>query len=131
MDKKGIAAYLGITLVLSWAIQLLALYVHAASAAYWIGTNARRMAFDAGIASSRKAGCPVISIGNLTVGGTGKTPTVIFLANLLKEQGRQPAGHGSDRSQEQARGLAPTARARPQSGGQQCRASARGARLTR
>jgi tetraacyldisaccharide 4'-kinase len=35
--------------------------------------------------------CPVISVGNITVGGTGKTPTVIFIANLLKERGYRPA----------------------------------------
>lgn len=32
---------------------------------------------------------PVISIGNLTVGGTGKTPVLIYLANLLKIGGRR------------------------------------------
>ncbi|MFA5779814.1 MAG: tetraacyldisaccharide 4'-kinase [Elusimicrobiota bacterium] len=33
----------------------------------------------------RKLACSVISVGNITVGGTGKTPTVIFIAELLKE----------------------------------------------
>ncbi len=33
---------------------------------------------------------PVITIGNITVGGTGKTPLVIFLANYLKTQGWHP-----------------------------------------
>jgi tetraacyldisaccharide 4'-kinase len=33
---------------------------------------------------------PVISVGNLTVGGTGKTPFVAFLANILKKAGHQP-----------------------------------------
>ena len=33
---------------------------------------------------------PVVSIGNLTVGGTGKTPLVIFLAQTLKKAGYQP-----------------------------------------
>lgn len=32
----------------------------------------------------RKLACPVISVGNITVGGTGKTPAVIYLADLLK-----------------------------------------------
>ncbi|MDD5687071.1 MAG: tetraacyldisaccharide 4'-kinase [Elusimicrobia bacterium] len=35
-------------------------------------------------AKQKKLPCNVISVGNITVGGTGKTPTVIFLANLLK-----------------------------------------------
>lgn len=34
---------------------------------------------------------PVISIGNLTAGGTGKTPTVVWLASLLKQAGYTPA----------------------------------------
>ncbi len=34
---------------------------------------------------------PVISIGNLTMGGTGKTPIVSYLANFLKNQGYKPA----------------------------------------
>lgn len=42
---------------------------------------------------------PIIVIGNITVGGTGKTPLVIWLANFLKERGYRPGivsrGHGS------------------------------------
>ncbi len=34
---------------------------------------------------------PVLSVGNLTVGGTGKTPIIIYLVNLLKDQNRRVA----------------------------------------
>jgi tetraacyldisaccharide 4'-kinase len=40
--------------------------------------------------SIRRAARPVISVGNLTVGGTGKTPMVATLARLLKELGHEP-----------------------------------------
>lgn len=39
----------------------------------------------------RKLPCYVISVGNITVGGTGKTPAVVMIANLLKERGRKVA----------------------------------------
>lgn len=35
--------------------------------------------------------CPVISVGNITVGGTGKTPCVIYLAKMLQRRGFHPA----------------------------------------
>jgi len=39
---------------------------------------------------TRRADVPVVSVGNLTVGGTGKTPMVAFLAHLTEELGGQP-----------------------------------------
>lgn len=51
----------------------------------------RNVLYDQGLLTQRKAGSRVISIGNITVGGTGKTPTVIMLARLLQEQGYRPA----------------------------------------
>ena len=52
---------------------------------------ARRRAFAAGLFSSRRASVPVVSVGNLTVGGTGKTPATIWLAGRLREQGCEVA----------------------------------------
>ena len=47
--------------------------------------------YRAGIFRARRLPCRVISVGNVTLGGTGKTPTVIHLARLLSEQGKRPA----------------------------------------
>lgn len=47
----------------------------------------RNLFFDKGIFSSKSVDAKVISIGNLTVGGSGKTPAVIYTVKLLKEMG--------------------------------------------
>ncbi|SVB17736.1 uncharacterized protein METZ01_LOCUS170590 [marine metagenome] len=39
---------------------------------------------------SHKLGCRVISVGNLTLGGTGKTPVVMMIAEILRGNGRKP-----------------------------------------
>jgi tetraacyldisaccharide 4'-kinase len=44
-----------------------------------------------GIFTRKNMGVPVISVGNLTVGGTGKTPIVLYLAKLLKQNDFKPA----------------------------------------
>jgi tetraacyldisaccharide 4'-kinase len=41
--------------------------------------------------AGQRAGVPVICIGNFTLGGTGKTPAAIAVAELLKREGRKPA----------------------------------------
>lgn len=47
--------------------------------------------YSQGIFRSRRLGGVVISVGNLTVGGTGKTPMVLWLAEKLAAEGQQPA----------------------------------------
>ncbi|MCQ2959255.1 MAG: tetraacyldisaccharide 4'-kinase [Bacteroidales bacterium] len=53
---------------------------------YWLYTYCRNVLFDCGILSQTKFSVPVISIGNITVGGTGKTPHVQYIINLLGEK---------------------------------------------
>jgi len=47
----------------------------------------RNLFFDKGIYKVEKVNAKVISIGNLTVGGSGKTPTVIYVTKLLRSKG--------------------------------------------
>jgi tetraacyldisaccharide 4'-kinase len=53
-------------------------------------TALRRAAYRIGVLPSRRVGVPVIVVGNITVGGTGKTPLVIWLVELLKREGYRP-----------------------------------------
>jgi tetraacyldisaccharide 4'-kinase len=70
----------------------------------------RNRRFDRNPASVRRVSVPVINVGNLTLGGTGKTPLVKWLARWFLAQGRQPAivsrgygalrGHSNDEARE-------------------------------
>ncbi|HVC01526.1 MAG TPA: tetraacyldisaccharide 4'-kinase [Steroidobacteraceae bacterium] len=62
----------------------------AASRVYGAASAARRAAYRRGWLVSRRVGCPVIVVGNLSVGGTGKTPLVAWLAARLAAAGRRP-----------------------------------------
>lgn len=66
----------GLLLPLSWLFALLA--------------TARRWSYKAGLLSSQALPVPVIVVGNLSVGGVGKTPLVIYLAQQLKAAGYTP-----------------------------------------
>lgn len=50
---------------------------------YWVVTFVRNKCFDWGILKQKQFEIPIISVGNITVGGTGKTPHVLFIANFL------------------------------------------------
>ena len=52
---------------------------------YGLGVGFRNLLFEMGILRSRSFTVPVISVGNITVGGTGKTPHVEYLIRLLKD----------------------------------------------
>jgi tetraacyldisaccharide 4'-kinase len=58
-----------------------------ASLSYGIGVAVRNAFFDRGWRTVLRAGVPVVSIGNLTLGGTGKTPCVEYVAGYYRERG--------------------------------------------
>jgi len=57
------------------------------SAIFGAGVAARNALYDRGIFSVKKLARPVVSIGNISVGGSGKTPFVIAIGQLLAERG--------------------------------------------
>ena len=56
------------------------------SVLYAIITNLRNLLFDVGILPSKEFDIPIICIGNLSVGGTGKTPLTDYIISLLEEE---------------------------------------------
>ena len=61
------------------------------SKVYGGAVKLRRVFYKKAVLKSKKLPCPVVSIGNLTVGGTGKTPMTIYVANVLKTSGYRVA----------------------------------------
>ena len=72
------------------------------SGLYWLLLKLRALLFRSGIYKSHKAHAPVIVVGNITTGGTGKTPIVIWLVKELRAQGFAPGivsrGYGGSKS---------------------------------
>lgn len=60
------------------------------SMVYRAVVEVRRSAYRHDLLASHRVGVPVIVVGNLTVGGTGKTPLVIWLAGYLAALGYRP-----------------------------------------
>jgi len=65
--------------------------LYACSRAYELAMGLRPSLYHKGVFRQKGLPCRVISIGNLTVGGTGKTPMVHYVANLLKGIGLKVA----------------------------------------
>lgn len=57
---------------------------------YAAAVQVRRGLFRRGIRPSHRIGAPVVVVGNIAVGGTGKTPLVIWLARRLQARGYRP-----------------------------------------
>jgi tetraacyldisaccharide 4'-kinase len=62
-----------------------------AEAAYRLATGLRNRRYDGGRAVVHRVDAPVISVGNVGVGGTGKTPVAHWVARRVQEMGRSPA----------------------------------------
>ena len=68
---------------------------------YGAGVALRDAAYAMGLRRAKHAGCRTVCIGNITTGGTGKTPAVLLAAQTLKRRGLKPAilsrGYGRTR----------------------------------
>ncbi|MEW6991160.1 tetraacyldisaccharide 4'-kinase [Colwelliaceae bacterium 6441] len=54
---------------------------------FWCLSALRRFFFNVGIKSSIQVNCPIVIVGNIGVGGNGKTPVVLWLVKTLLQQG--------------------------------------------
>jgi tetraacyldisaccharide 4'-kinase len=75
--RKKNALFYWVLVPLSWLFALI--------------SSLRRWAYRFGILKSHALSVPVIIVGNIHVGGSGKTPVVIWLVEQLRQQGYQPA----------------------------------------
>ena len=66
-------------------IHIKKIFLYPISLLYGLITSIRNFLYDTGILSSVEFPFPVICVGNITVGGTGKTPHTEYIAELLKE----------------------------------------------
>ncbi|MDJ0958248.1 MAG: tetraacyldisaccharide 4'-kinase [Arenicellales bacterium] len=73
-QQRGFLAYL------LWPISIL----------YRTGMGLRRLAYESGLMTIRQFGVPIVIVGNISVGGTGKTPIVVAIARYLSDRGWKP-----------------------------------------
>ena len=76
---------------------------------YFGMTSLRNFCYDTGILKTHRLPIPIVSVGNLTLGGTGKSPMVAWLARWFLEQNLRPGlisrGYGSLAGNEAAEGV--------------------------
>ena len=75
-----------------------------ASQGYRAAASAHRVGYTSGVRRRRRLPCPVVSIGNLTLGGTGKTPLTEWTAQWYRRQGWRVAvlsrGYGGEATEQ-------------------------------
>lgn len=64
--------------------------LHILSLPYLLIVKARISLYKTGVFKTNRLKCPVISVGNLTLGGTGKTPVVEYIARVFMDKGFKP-----------------------------------------
>ena len=72
-----------------WTAQAWLACLRPASCAYGTAVSLRAALFAYGLVKSRRLPVPVLSVGNVSAGGSGKTPFVEMLARRLREQGQR------------------------------------------
>ncbi|MCL5103942.1 MAG: tetraacyldisaccharide 4'-kinase, partial [Armatimonadetes bacterium] len=85
-EERGIGSWIIRALLWPWSL------------VYRIGLAVYLWLYSSGLRKKHRLGVPVISVGNLTFGGTGKTPAVQAICRMLMESGKKVAilsrGHG-------------------------------------
>ena len=74
-----------------WPVRSLLAPLAVAEGLFRAGVALRGALYDRGLVPTARAAAPVISVGNLSVGGAGKTPVVLAVAERLLGAGRRPA----------------------------------------